>query len=164
MCTFGAGQPQVLPLGVWLRYHSRRTGQVVAWLARQLKPDSLRCRLDGRKAQNTGQKAPCEGFSAPGDVFRSPPRNNSPTAPAALRTQVDHVVGGLDHVQVVLDDDDRVALVDEFVQDVQQLVGVFEVQAGRGLVEDVEGAPCSPAGQFLGQLHTLRLAAAQRRR
>jgi hypothetical protein len=40
----------------------------------------------------------------------------------------------------VLDDDHRVALVDQFVQHFQQLGDVVEVQAGGRLVENVERA------------------------
>ena len=57
--------------------------------------------------------------------------------------QVDDPVGRLDHVQIVLDDDDRVSLLDKAVEDLEQLVDVVEVQAGRRLVEDVERLPVS---------------------
>ena len=57
---------------------------------------------------------------------------------AALGAEVDDAVGGLDHVEVVLDHDDRVALVDQPVQHLEQALDVREVQAGGRLVEDVE--------------------------
>ncbi len=57
---------------------------------------------------------------------------------AALRPEVDHPVGLLDHVEVVLDHDHRVAAVDETLQRLEQLLDVREVEAGRRLVEDVE--------------------------
>src|SRR5688572_8832460 len=50
-------------------------------------------------------------------------------AVAALGPEVDDPVGGLDHVEVVLDDQHGVALVDEPLQDVQQPSDVLEVQA-----------------------------------
>ena len=62
-------------------------------------------------------------------------------AGAALGPHVDDPVGGLDDVEVVLDDDDRVAGVDDALQDAEQLADVFEVQAGRRLVEDIDRAP-----------------------
>jgi len=52
-----------------------------------------------------------------------------------LRTQVDHPVGGLDDLEVVLDHHDGVALVAQAVQDVQQLLDVVEMQPGGGLVQ-----------------------------
>ena len=64
----------------------------------------------------------------------------------------------------MLDDDDGVALVDQFVQDVEQFARVLEMKAGRRLVEDVERAPRAAPRQLARQLHALRLASAQRRR
>jgi hypothetical protein len=64
----------------------------------------------------------------------------------------------------VLDDDDRVAGLDEPVQDLEQLLDVGEVEAGRRLVEDVERLAGRAPRQLGRQLHPLRLAAGQRRR
>ena len=67
---------------------------------------------------------------------------------AAFGADVDDPVGGLDHVEVVLDDQHRVAGVDEVVQHLEQQLDVGEVEAGRRLVEQVEraaGATSSPA-------------------
>ena len=83
---------------------------------------------------------------------------------AALGPEVDDPVRRLDHVEVVLDDDDRVALVDQPAQHLEQPARVVEVQARRGLVEDVEGVPGRAPAQLAGQLHPLRLAARERRR
>jgi hypothetical protein len=63
------------------------------------------------------------------------------------------VVGGLDHVQVVLDDDHRVPGLHQPVQAVQQLLDVGQVQARRRLVQDVNGMP--------PRLDPLRLAAGE---
>ena len=59
------------------------------------------------------------------------------TPDAAFRPEVDHPVGALDDVQVVLDDEDGVAFVDELVEGDEQLADVLEVEAGGGFVEDV---------------------------
>ena len=90
-------------------------------------------------------------------------RDDQAAAGAALGAHVDDPVGRLDDVEVVLDDDDRVALVDEPLQHAEQLADVLEVQAGRRLVEDVDGAAGRPLLQLGGQLDALRLAAGQRR-
>src|SRR3954471_3836902 len=47
------------------------------------------------------------------EELRRPLRHDRSAAEAALRAHVDQPVGALDHVEVVLDDDHRVALVDE---------------------------------------------------
>ena len=54
------------------------------------------------------------------------------------------MVGYLDHVEMVLDDNDRIALTDQFVEHVQQAPGVFEMQTSRRLIEDIECATGTP--------------------
>ena len=83
---------------------------------------------------------------------------------ARLGAQVDHPVGRLDDVEVVLDHDDRVAQVDQAVEHVEQLGQVVEVQAGGRLVEQIERLAGVGARQFGGQLDALGLAAGERRR
>ena len=61
-------------------------------------------------------------------------------AGAAFGAHVDDPVGGLDDVEVVLDDEQRAAAFDEFAEGGEELLHVVEVEAGGGLVEDVEGA------------------------
>ena len=115
-----------------------------------------------------------------GAAFRDDPAATR----AALRPQVDQPVGFGDDIEVVLDDDDRVAGIDEPMQHAQQLLDVRHVQADRGLVEHVQGVPISRLGrgslpgvvlarqpqlhrpqprQFGDELDALRFAAGQRR-
>ena len=51
--------------------------------------------------------------------FRRSAGHNSSTAAAALRTEIDHEIRAPYYIEVVLDDDDRVALVNEFIQHIQ---------------------------------------------
>ena len=74
------------------------------------------------------------------------------------------MVGGFDDVEVVFDDDDGVAGVDEFLQDLEQFVNVGEVEAGRWFVEDVDGLARRAFAQFFGELDALGLAARERGR
>src|SRR5208282_1734476 len=69
-----------------------------------------------------------------------------------------------DHVQIVFDDDDRVAQVGQPVQHVEQLLHVVEVQAGGGLVEKVKSFSGLALAQLAGQLDALRFAARQSHR
>ena len=55
------------------------------------------------------------GF-APGDVLGRSGYNDLPTAVPALRAQVDDVVGALDDVHVMLDQQDRVPSIHQLVQ------------------------------------------------
>ena len=87
--------------------------------------------------------------------------------PPALGPQIDHPVRGPDHVEVVLDDDERVAFVDQAAQRAQQRGDVVEVKPGGGLVEEKEGARLvrrarfPGLGEVAGELEALGLAAAQ---
>ena len=66
--------------------------------------------------------------------------DDASAALAAFGAEVEDVVGVADDVEIVLDDDDGVAEIGEPVEDFEQLADVVEVEAGGGLVEQVEGA------------------------
>ena len=89
--------------------------------------------------------------------------NHVAAAGTALGPQVDDPVRGLDHVEIVLDDDHRIALVAEPVEHLQKLGDIVKVQPGGGLIEDVERRARAALGKFLGELDALRLAPGQRR-
>src|SRR5919202_604817 len=78
---------------------------------------------------------------------------------AGAGTKVDDPVGVRHDRLVVLDDDDRLAGVDEPVEQAEQLLDVGEVQAGGRLVEDVDAALLPYMG---GQLEPLPLTAGER--
>ena len=86
-------------------------------------------------------------------------------AGAALRAEVDDPVGRLDHVEVVLDDEHRVAGVDEVVQHLEQLAGCRR-SAARSSARRAGTASCRCCvwHQLAGQLDPLGLAAGERRR
>ena len=81
-----------------------------------------------------------------------------PSWPGA-RAEVDDPVGVRHDRLVVLDDDHRVAGVDQPVEQAEQLVDVGQVQAGGGLVQHVVGGLL---GHVDGQLEPLAFAAGQR--
>ena len=62
---------------------------------------------------------------------------------ARLGPEVDHPIGRLDHIQVVLDHDHRVAQIDQPIEHVEQLGQVVEVQAGGRLVQRYSVRPVS---------------------
>jgi uncharacterized protein len=97
----------------------RRCRRIAARLARL---DGAMPRRPGRPSPAALQQGPEElpgiGLRTGGDVFRGPDGDDQAAPVAALGAQVDDPVGGLDHVQVVLDDHEGVALVAQAVQDV----------------------------------------------
>ena len=106
------------------------------------------------------------GFPALGmndEVFWRAFAHDLAAAVASLRTDVDHPVSGLDHFEVVLHHEHRVAGVHQSLDHVQQLLDVGKMQAGGRLVEDVERASRAGLGQFPRELHPLGLAARELR-
>jgi len=93
-----------------------------------------------------------------GDFLRRSLGNDLAAARAAFGAQVDNPVGGLDHVQIVFDDHDGVAMVPQPLQNVEQLLDVLEVQAGGWLVKNVECLACIPLGELFGQFNPLGFA------
>ncbi len=90
--------------------------------------------------EDAGEPLAGVGQLAAGDFLGGAGGDDLAAGGAAFGAQVDDPVGGLDDVEVVLDDDQRAAAVDELAEGDQELADVVEVQAGGGLVEDVQDA------------------------
>ena len=113
-------------------------GNYAAAAAALPRPPNLDLRLNQLR-----QEPPRVRLGNRRDLLRRARREHSAAPLPALGAEVDDVVGGLDHVEVVLDHDDGVAGVDKSVKHVEQALDVGEVEAGRRLVEDVRGSPPS---------------------
>jgi hypothetical protein len=81
----------------------------------------------------------------PEATTRPPPR-------AALGPQIDDPVGAFDDVEIVLDDDNRVALLDELAEHLEQPPDVLEMQACGRLIENVERLARASPRQFRDSL------------
>ena len=115
----------------------------------------------GKLFQDGAEIGAGDGGGIVGKFFRSAFGDDESAAAAAFGSHVEKVVDGFENVEVMLDDDDGIALVDQFLQDVQQDLDVFEMQAGRRLVEDVQGLAGTLPGELGCQFHPLGLAAGQ---
>ena len=93
------------------------------------------------------------------DLLGRPDRDHLAAAVAALRPEVDHVIGALDHLDVVLDDEQRVAALRELRERPEQALDVGVVQPRRRLVEDEERVRLGVAAEVGGELDALRLPA-----
>ncbi len=82
---------------------------------------------------------------------------------AGARADVDDPVGATHDVEVVLDDEERVARPLERVEDAEQRLGVGGVQTRRRLVEHVDDAE-EPRAQLGRDAQALRLTGGERRR
>ena len=59
---------------------------------------------------------------------------------ATLGAEVDDVVGNLDNIEVVLDDDNCISLVNQLVKHLDKTADILEMESGGRLVENVECA------------------------
>src|SRR5256885_6288716 len=91
------------------------------------------------------------------DLFRSAGRDDFAALIPAFRAEVDDVIGGLEYVEVVLDDDHGVAGVDQAMQDVQQPLDIGGMQARGRLIEGIEGLPRITPAEVFRELYPLRL-------
>jgi len=99
----------------------------------------------------------------PGTRLRRPLHHDPATPVATFRPQIDDPVSFGDHIQVVLDDNDAVAGLDQAVQYADEFFHVGHVQADGGLIQHVERLFLAGLGEFGDELQALRLAARERR-
>ena len=85
-----------------------------------------------------------------GDLFGCAYGYDLAAAAAAFGAHVDDPVCGFDDIEVVLDDEEGASAVDEFAEGGEELGYIVEVEAGGGLVEDVEGAGADFCGCVVG--------------
>src|SRR5512143_323646 len=95
-----------------------------------------RCR---RSRQQRAQEPTGVAAFDGGNLLRTALGYDGATAASTFRAEIDQPVGALDVVEVVFDDQHRVALIDQTGQDGQQAAHVVEVQTSGGLVEQVDG-------------------------
>ena len=86
-----------------------------------------------------------------------------PAGLAALGPQVDDPIGGAHHIEIVLDDEQRMAGVDQPPEGAQQLGDIVEMQAGGRFVEQEQRAACAAPSprraRLLGRLRRTAFSA-----
>ncbi len=143
----------------------RRASRVGSRLARAVATCAGSARRTGRRAlqrmdQRVREEAAGHRVGLRRQLGRAAFGDQPAAALAGARADVDDVVGAADRVLVVLDDDQRVALVARaLLQRVEQDLVVARVQADRRLVEHVADA-LQVAAELRREADALRLAAA----
>ena len=97
------------------------------------------------------------GFAL-GDLLGSALGDNFTAATSAFGTHIDDIVGHLDDIEIMLDDDDRIATVDQLIEDIHQDSDILEMEACGRLVEEVDGASRIALGKLGGKFYALALA------
>ena len=103
-----------------------------------------------REAEDGGEVVAGVGGGIGGDLFGGTGGYDFAAGGAAFGAHVDDPVGGLDDVEIVFDDEQGAAALDEFAEGGEEFLDVVEVEAGSGLVEDVEGTRADAGGDFVG--------------
>src|SRR5258708_15263788 len=101
------------------------------------------------------QVSPSVGIGRSRNLFRSSLGYNLAAAIASFGSHVDHPIGAAYDIEVVLDDQDAAAILDQPLEGGQQLGDVVEMQAGGRRVENVELATASCLRKMRPQLHAL---------
>ena len=109
---------------------------------------------------NRPKNRPVSLFSLTATSSGVPSATTHPPAEPPSGAHVDDPVGRFNHVEVVFDDGDRISFVDEAVKNAEELLDVFEVQAGRRFIQKVERLAGLDTCQLGGQFHALGFTAA----
>ena len=99
-----------------------------------------------------------------GQLLRRAMPDHAATELAAFGAHIDQVVGIADNVQIVFDDDDRIAEIGKPMKHVKQAAHIVKVKPGGGLVKQVQGAAGLAFRKLAGKLHALGLTARKRGR
>src|ERR687893_1778480 len=127
--------------------------------SKQMRELLSRCPRGPRSGADVGREVLAgEGGAGNEEVGGCAIEDDPAAVVAGAGAEVDDPVGVRHDRLVVLDDDARLAGVDEPVEQAEQLLDVGEVEAGGRLVEDVDVALLGHLG---GQLEPLPLAAGQ---
>src|SRR6201984_2723641 len=75
-----------------------------------------------------------------GNVLRRTLGNARPAINTALWPQVDDPIRGLNHLEVMLNDDQSISLVPKLYEDIEQLADICEMKPGRRFIQDIHRA------------------------
>ena len=109
-----------------------------AWHRRPIRGVGGKAREGSRTPK--GPRSPAESrftqemtgmaLRACGDLFGSPRNDQFAAAVTGIRAQIQHPVGVPDDIEVVFDDQDGVAGIDQTLENLQQNPDIFEMKAG----------------------------------
>src|SRR3954447_10624482 len=123
--------------------------------AANLAPRRIRMRSSFRK--NGAQVAPGVRRLDLGHLLGRAHRDDRAAVFAPLRPEIDDEVRGFDHVEVVLNHEQRVPRLEQLPERGQELGDVVEVQPGGRLVENVQQPLAGMRRKMRGDLDPLRL-------
>ena len=111
-----------------------------------------------RDGQRAGKIPAGQRRFAGADFIRSSARHQFAAQPPRARAEIDHVIGALDRLRIVFDDEHRVAHVAQGRQGIEQAVVIARMQADRRLIEHIEHSAQLRA-DLRGEANSLRFPA-----
>lgn len=93
------------------------------------------------------------------DFFRRSGGYHFTTPVAAFGAEIDNMVRHFHYIQVVFDNNHRISLVHQLLENNEELPDILTVQASGRLIEDIERISRSPAHKFRSQLYALGFTA-----
>jgi len=78
------------------------------------------------------------GFFGFDDIFRLALNHDFASLLSSLQAQINDIIGAFDHIQVVLDDDNRVALIDQFLKATEEYGDIIGMKTYGGFVIEIE--------------------------
>src|SRR5262245_41388461 len=94
-------------------------------------------------------------------LFRCATCDDCPTTCTTLGAKIDHPIGTFDDLEVMLNDNERIAGVAELHEHFEQCVDVGKMKASSRLVEDIDGPSSRLLCQFSSKFDPLSLTATQ---
>ena len=94
-----------------------------------------------------------------GYFFGGATGNELTASATAFGSHIYEVVGCADDVEVVLNDDDRIAFLYQTIEHAEQHADIFKVESRSGFVENVYRLPRVAFGEFRSEFHALTFPA-----
>ena len=96
----------------------------------------MKTRLPGR-LQEVFEKLACVGFGVVCESFGGTGADELSAALPAFGSKIDQPVRRFDDVKVMLDHDDRIALIPQAMQHTQQLADIVKMKPGSGFIQNI---------------------------
>ena len=84
--------------------------------------------------------------------------NHFAAAQTALWTHINNMIGAFYDVEIVFDNNHRVAALDQLVENMQLFFDVGAMQTGGRFIQYIQCLPCTAPTQLAGELDALALA------
>ena len=78
---------------------------------------------------------------------------------SAFRAEVNEPISSPDHIEVMLNHDDGIAFVNEFLKHIEEDADIIKMESSSGLIEDIDGLAGAWSGELRRELNSLRLTA-----